>query len=211
MHCVSVLLAASATASPSKHPPPRSAEHLLATAKQRLGGRRSGRNGGAGGNGAPSSHRAVNFYQAGIEQHEPQPGRYDVIWLQWAALYLTDGAPAGAGASLLWGCSRAAAGSCCCAARYPQLTCHPFLLPCSLAPSTDDLIAFLRRSAAALRPGGVLFVKENVCERGFVVDNSDASVTRCEPCVGWLAGYSLSASPAAGRRGSAWQRHPVAP
>ena len=40
------------------------------------------------------------------------------------------------------------------------------------------MIAFLRRSAAALKPGGVLFVKENVCERGFIVDNSDASVTR---------------------------------
>lgn len=29
--------------------------------------------------------------QAGIEAHHPEPGRYDCIWLQWAALYLTDG------------------------------------------------------------------------------------------------------------------------
>ena len=48
----------------------------------------------------------------------------------------------------------------------------------SPSPCADDLIAFLQRSAAALKPGGVLIVKENVCEKGFVVDNSDASVTR---------------------------------
>jgi protein N-terminal methyltransferase len=40
-------------------------------------------------------------------------------------------------------------------------------------------VAFLQRAAAALKPGGMLFVKENVCERGFIVDSSDASVTRC--------------------------------
>ncbi|EFN51806.1 hypothetical protein CHLNCDRAFT_27478 [Chlorella variabilis] len=98
--------------------------HLLDTARKSLGGR--------GKHGWPRGHKAVNFYQAGIEQHHPEPGRYDVVWLQWAALYLTD----------------------------------------------EDLIAFLQRSAAALKPGGVLFVKENVCERGFIVDSSDASVTR---------------------------------
>lgn len=98
--------------------------HLLEAAKQRLGGHAV--------KGVPRGHKAVNFYQAGIEAHDPEPGRYDIIWLQWAALYLTD----------------------------------------------DDLIAFLRRSAAALKPGGMLFVKENVCERGFILDTSDASVTR---------------------------------
>lgn len=39
-------------------------------------------------------------------------------------------------------------------------------------------MAFLRRCAAALRPGGVIFVKENVCNEGFIVDSEDASVTR---------------------------------
>jgi protein N-terminal methyltransferase len=100
------------------------AAHLLEAAKQRLGGQAV--------KGVPRGHKAVNFYQAGIEAHHPQPGRYDVIWLQWAALYLTD----------------------------------------------DNLIAFLCRSAASLKPGGMLFVKENVCERGFILDSSDASVTR---------------------------------
>ena len=42
----------------------------------------------------------------------------------------------------------------------------------------DDLIAFFRRCAAALRPGGAIFLKENVCPEGFIVDTDDASVTR---------------------------------
>ena len=66
-------------------PSPRRAAHLLDAAKQRLGG-------GAAVQGVPRGHRAARFFQAGIEQHAPEPGRYDVIWLQWAALYLTDGA-----------------------------------------------------------------------------------------------------------------------
>lgn len=48
------------------------------------------------------------------------------------------------------------------------------------------MIAFLQRSAAALKPGGVLFVKENVCEKGFIVDSSDASVTRCSLAAAWM-------------------------
>ncbi len=51
-----------------------SAAHLLDAAKQRLGGRAV--------QGVPRGHKAVNFYQAGIEAHQPEPGRYDVIWLQ---------------------------------------------------------------------------------------------------------------------------------
>lgn len=31
---------------------------------------------------------------------------------------------------------------------------------------------------AALRPGGALFIKENVCSKGFVVDSDDKSLTR---------------------------------
>ncbi|KAL4439667.1 hypothetical protein ABPG75_002668 [Micractinium tetrahymenae] len=98
--------------------------HLIEEARQRLGSRSSA--------GMPGGHRAVNFFQQGLEQHHPLAGRYDVIWLQWAALYLTD----------------------------------------------VDLIAFLQRSAAALKAGGMLFIKENVTDKGFIVDRSDASVTR---------------------------------
>lgn len=39
-------------------------------------------------------------------------------------------------------------------------------------------MAFLKRCAAALKPGGKIFVKENVCDIGFLVDNDDASLTR---------------------------------
>lgn len=59
------------------------AAHLIDEARRRLGNR--------GAAGMPRGHRAVNFYQQGLEQHHPVAGRYDVIWLQWAALYLTDG------------------------------------------------------------------------------------------------------------------------
>lgn len=41
-----------------------------------------------------------------------------------------------------------------------------------------DAVAFLQRCADALRPGGCIFVKENVCGEGFVADFEDASVTR---------------------------------
>lgn len=51
---------------------------------------------------------------------------------------------------------------------------------------SDNLIAFLQRSAAALKPGGMLFVKENVCERGFILDSSDASVTRQACSSAWM-------------------------
>jgi protein N-terminal methyltransferase len=80
----------------------------------------------------PPSHKAVGFFQQGLESFDPAPGRYDVIWVQWAMLYLTD----------------------------------------------EDAISFLNRCAAALKPGGVIFIKENVCAQGFIVDSEDASVTR---------------------------------
>jgi protein N-terminal methyltransferase len=80
----------------------------------------------------PPLHRAVGFFQQGLESFNPEPNRYNVIWVQWAMLYLTD----------------------------------------------DDAIAFLQRCAAALRPGGMIFIKENVCAQGFIVDSEDASVTR---------------------------------
>ena len=98
--------------------------HLLNAAKQRLTG--------PGSKPFPSSHRAVNFFQYGLESFNPAPGRYDIIWIQWAMLYLTD----------------------------------------------DDAIALLKRCTEALKPGGMIFIKENVCPEGFIVDSEDASVTR---------------------------------
>ncbi|DBA70624.1 hypothetical protein WJX79_002756 [Trebouxia sp. C0005] len=38
----------------------------------------------------PSQHKAVNFYKVGLENWTPHSERYDVIWIQWALLYLTD-------------------------------------------------------------------------------------------------------------------------
>ena len=48
----------------------------------------------------------------------------------------------------------------------------------------DDAVAFLQRCKEELRPGGMVFVKENVCDNGFVVDREDASLTRWgrSPC-----------------------------
>jgi hypothetical protein len=45
---------------------------------------------------------------------------------------------------------------------------------------SDDFVAFLRRCKIGLRPHGVICLKENISRDGFVLDRSDASVTRCE-------------------------------
>lgn len=58
--------------------------------------------------------------------------KYDVIWVQWVLLYLTD----------------------------------------------KDLIEFLKRCKAALAENGVIVVKENCTDKGFVLDTSDCSITR---------------------------------
>ena len=48
----------------------------------------------------------------------------------------------------------------------------------------DDAVALLKRAAAALRPGGVIYIKENVtADDTFVVDCSDCSITRAHPGV----------------------------
>eukprot|EP00873_Tetraselmis_striata_P039931 jgi/Tetstr1/460195/TSEL_005510.t1 len=38
----------------------------------------------------PASHRAVKYLCQGLQEFHPEPERYDVVWIQWALLYLTD-------------------------------------------------------------------------------------------------------------------------
>jgi len=112
-------------------------EHLLAAAKTRLAA--------AVKKGGDLVGKPRTFLQSGLQAWSPPPASYDVIWVQWALLYLTDA----------------------------------------------DAIAFLKRAAAALKPGGVLVVKENIAASGFVVDKEDRSLTRSHP-------YMLDLGKAAG-------------
>eukprot|EP00884_Botryococcus_braunii_P008316 jgi/Botrbrau1/17486/Bobra.0054s0069.1 len=82
--------------------------------------------------GIPPDHKAVNFFKIGLQSFCPEPGRYDLLWIQWVLLYLTDA----------------------------------------------DAKAFFRRCAAALKPEGIIVVKENICKEGFIVDKEDTSLTR---------------------------------
>jgi len=41
-----------------------------------------------------------------------------------------------------------------------------------------DMQDMFQRAAAGLKPDGLIFVKENVCKEGFIVDNDDSSLTR---------------------------------
>jgi protein N-terminal methyltransferase len=42
----------------------------------------------------------------------------------------------------------------------------------------DDFEAFFRRCAIGLKPGGMIYVKENNVKDGFVLDTDDSSLTR---------------------------------
>ena len=63
--------------------------HLLEAAKQSLCGTSTAT--AAASKPFPASHRAVGFFQQGLESFMPEPNRYDVVWVQWAMLYLKDG------------------------------------------------------------------------------------------------------------------------
>ncbi|KAJ3202369.1 N-terminal Xaa-Pro-Lys N-methyltransferase 1 [Entophlyctis luteolus] len=77
--------------------------------------------------------RVESFFPVGLQDFDPVPGRYDIIWSQWVLGHLTD----------------------------------------------DDLVAFFKRCKAALRPDGIIAVKENICPREAVeLDEEDSSVTR---------------------------------
>lgn len=118
-------------------------KHLLDTAQQNLTS--------SGPKPFPASHRAVHFFNTGLQGWTPEPQRYDLIWVQWALLYLTD----------------------------------------------DDLLALLERSKAGLKPSGLVVIKENICDQGFIVDPEDSSVTRSDAYMLDLlkrAGYTVMGS-----------------
>ena len=49
---------------------------------------------------------------------------------------------------------------------------HYLLVYCWWKPveHAEDAVAFFERCKTGLAPGGILVVKENVCQKGFVVD-----------------------------------------
>lgn len=81
--------------------------------------------------------KAGEFMLCSMQEAKMNPNTYDVIVIQWAAIYLTD----------------------------------------------DDFVKFLKNCVQALRPGGIVFFKENCTgdnRHDFVVDNDDSSLTRSD-------------------------------
>ncbi|XP_026777370.3 N-terminal Xaa-Pro-Lys N-methyltransferase 1 isoform X1 [Pangasianodon hypophthalmus] len=79
--------------------------------------------------------RVENYFCCGLQDFQPQPDHYDVIWIQWVIGHLTD----------------------------------------------DHLVEFLRRCRSALRPDGLIVIKDNVAYEGVVPDEVDSSVCRDLP------------------------------
>ncbi|XP_056444717.1 N-terminal Xaa-Pro-Lys N-methyltransferase 1 [Gadus chalcogrammus] len=78
------------------------------------------------------SKRVGHYFCTGLQDFVPEPGRYDVIWIQWVIGHLTD----------------------------------------------EHLVKFLERCQGALRPGGIVVIKDNVAYEGVVPDDVDSSVCR---------------------------------
>ena len=55
----------------------------------------------------------------------------------------------------------------------------------------EDLLAFLSRISAGLKPGGVIIIKENIKKKGFFVHKDDFSVTRSEKILKGLLSQRL--------------------
>ena len=73
------------------------------------------------------------YFCTGLQDFEPKEQFYDLIWIQWVIIYITD----------------------------------------------EDLVDFLKRCALGLRPGGVIVIKDNTCDKeAFVFERDDSSVTR---------------------------------
>jgi AdoMet dependent proline di-methyltransferase len=145
----------------------------------------------------PAQHRAVNFFQMGLQDFTPEPQRcvvllrcfasqrrlypachlsiimptsrfvqcrYDVFWVQWCLMYLTDGMPLAPPNFVQMAC-------CADASRD-----DPMANTASMASQAgtgsaeiahvlrvaDDVLAWLARCSSALKPGGIIAVKENL-------------------------------------------------
>ncbi|KAJ9528733.1 hypothetical protein QJQ45_020634, partial [Haematococcus lacustris] len=49
---------------------------------------------------------------------------------------------------------------------------------CLLYLTDADVLLLFARCRQGLQPGGLIFVKENICKKGFIVDKEDSSLTR---------------------------------
>ena len=49
---------------------------------------------------------------------------------------------------------------------------------CLLYLTDADFLVMFEKAKAALKLGGLIFVKENICKEGFIVDKEDSSLTR---------------------------------
>ena len=65
--------------------------HLLAAARARLGEAVAAGGACGGRAGARLVGQPRAFLQCGLQAWNPAPATYDVVWVQWALLYLTDG------------------------------------------------------------------------------------------------------------------------
>ncbi|KAG5850594.1 N-terminal Xaa-Pro-Lys N-methyltransferase 2 [Anguilla rostrata] len=72
------------------------------------------------------------YYCYSLQELTPQVKKYDVIWMQWVACYLTD----------------------------------------------KDLMEFLIRAKASLKPNGVIIIKDNMARQGCKLDPVDSSIIR---------------------------------
>ncbi|KXZ52012.1 hypothetical protein GPECTOR_10g1034 [Gonium pectorale] len=61
-----------------------------------------------------------------------------------------------------------------CALRYDAI----WIQWCLLYLTDVDFLSLFQRAAEGLQPDGLIFVKENICREGFVVDKEDSSLTR---------------------------------
>lgn len=157
--------------------------HLLDTAVRELSARCGGGNGndgggegGEGGSGRasefPEGHAVGRVICAGLQDFDPpaEDGRrYDCVWVQWCMLYLTDGEKKQKMKEerKMW----------------PRRFTHDPLSPEKRKQKqkpTDDVVRLMDRCLRALKPDGILFIKENICKNGAVPDEEDASVTRSD-------------------------------